>query len=253
MSFLRRLLSRPKEPSREFDDDWDMDEAWAHYPEAEAPPPSTHFESPSKYVETPEATSKRDLKPSQALRPSKQKQADNQTDAPIRLQRQALRPSNQKQGDDQTDEPISLQRLAHRITQLEARLDDLVDNSAHAPSHSDLLEVRIHSAKLAAELARTTVELRGEIGMATDEARRAAIRRSREDVEELVIDLREERQPPATNPPFEDQTSQDIGGEVSSARATPNSTSPITPFSPAPPRNPFADRTPPSTSEAKAQ
>ena len=67
-----------------------------------------------------------------------------------------------------------MQSCIDRLETLEHRLDELTDNVAHVPSHSDVLEVRIHSAKLAAELARATVELRGEIGMASDEARRAA-------------------------------------------------------------------------------
>ena len=32
-----------------------------------------------------------------------------------------------------------------------------------APTHDDVLEVRLHSARVAAELARVTVELRAEI------------------------------------------------------------------------------------------
>ncbi len=67
-----------------------------------------------------------------------------------------------------------MQSCDQRLHDIERRLDELADNVEHAPSHSDVLEVRIHSAKLAAELARSTVELRGEIGMASDEARRAA-------------------------------------------------------------------------------
>ncbi len=67
--------------------------------------------------------------------------------------------------------------LAHcnaRIEAVEKRVRELSENADAAPSHADVMEVRLHSAKLAAELARATVELRGEIGMANDEARRAA-------------------------------------------------------------------------------
>lgn len=67
-----------------------------------------------------------------------------------------------------------MQQFVERIEALERRVDELAESTVHAPSHSDVLEVRMHSAKLAAELARSTVELRGEIGMASDEARRAA-------------------------------------------------------------------------------
>lgn len=72
------------------------------------------------------------------------------------------------------DLAVRMDEAMARVDRLESRLADLADAIANAPSHSDVLEVRLHSAKLAAELARATVELRGEIGMASDEARRAA-------------------------------------------------------------------------------
>jgi len=67
-----------------------------------------------------------------------------------------------------------MQQVVERLDTLERKVDELAEAAVNAPSHSDVLEVRLHSAKLAAELARATVELRGEIGMASDEARRAA-------------------------------------------------------------------------------
>jgi hypothetical protein len=67
-----------------------------------------------------------------------------------------------------------MQQCVERLDILEHRVDELAESVMNAPSHSDVLEVRMHSAKLAAEIARATVELRGEIGMASDEARRAA-------------------------------------------------------------------------------
>lgn len=67
-----------------------------------------------------------------------------------------------------------VQDCIDRLDSLEHRIDELSESTMNSPSHSDVLEVRLHSAKLAAELARATVELRGEIGMASDEARRAA-------------------------------------------------------------------------------
>lgn len=93
-----------------------------------------------------------------------------------------------------------MQHCVERLDELERRIEDLADNLANSPSHSDVLEVRIHSAKLAAELARATVELRGEIGMASDEARRAArLARSSEPEEVPVafpvdLDLTKEEQ-----------------------------------------------------------
>lgn len=78
---------------------------------------------------------------------------------------------------------IRMDDAVTRLESLEARVTDLAEMVANAPSHSDVLEVRLHSAKLAAELARATVELRGEIGMASDEARRAARLASSNDYE----------------------------------------------------------------------
>jgi hypothetical protein len=67
-----------------------------------------------------------------------------------------------------------MQQVVEQLDTLDRRIDELAEAVLNAPSHSDVLEVRMHSAKLAAELARATVELRGEIGMASDEVRRAA-------------------------------------------------------------------------------
>jgi len=55
------------------------------------------------------------------------------------------------------------QYLDGRLDQLERRLDDAVAAAQVGPTHADLLEVRLHSARVAAELARVAVELRGEI------------------------------------------------------------------------------------------
>ncbi|MBV8984267.1 MAG: hypothetical protein JO248_07485 [Acidimicrobiia bacterium] len=52
------------------------------------------------------------------------------------------------------------EQLDGRILRLERQLED---TNLRAPTQEDLLEVRMHSAKVAAELARVTVELRAEI------------------------------------------------------------------------------------------
>src|SRR5436305_12536893 len=52
------------------------------------------------------------------------------------------------------------EQLDGRLLQLERRLEAA---TLEAPTEGDLLEVRMHSAKVAAELARVTVELRAEI------------------------------------------------------------------------------------------
>src|ERR1044072_944391 len=52
------------------------------------------------------------------------------------------------------------EQLDGRILQLERRIDDA---AVTTPTQEDLLEVRMHSAKVATELARVTIELRAEI------------------------------------------------------------------------------------------
>ena len=52
------------------------------------------------------------------------------------------------------------EQLDGRILRLEHQLEDA---TVHLPTQEDLLEVRMHSARVAAELARVTVELRAEI------------------------------------------------------------------------------------------
>ena len=54
-------------------------------------------------------------------------------------------------------------QLDERLTRLERRVEAAVDAAIDAPSQSDLIEVRVHSAKVAAELTRVRVELQGEI------------------------------------------------------------------------------------------
>ena len=58
---------------------------------------------------------------------------------------------------------VQTQQLNDRITHLEDRFDASVRDSLSQPDHDDLLELRMHSARLAAELSRVTIELRAEI------------------------------------------------------------------------------------------
>jgi hypothetical protein len=109
-----------------------------------------------------------------------------------------------------------MQHCVERLDVLEHRLDELTEQVMNAPSHSDVLEVRLHSAKLAAELARATVELRGEIGLASDEARRAvrAARNSSEEVEaHFSVDLTAEEDIPTPEPSKIDLTKDDREGK----------------------------------------
>lgn len=55
------------------------------------------------------------------------------------------------------------QLLNERLTRLESRLDAAVHEAFSHPDQEDILELRLHSARLAAELSRVTVELRSEI------------------------------------------------------------------------------------------
>ena len=55
------------------------------------------------------------------------------------------------------------QQLDDRLDRLERRLDASIDVALDSPTHDDVLEVRLHSARVAAELSRMAVELRAEI------------------------------------------------------------------------------------------
>jgi CHASE3 domain sensor protein len=76
------------------------------------------------------------------------------------------------------------EQLDGRLLELERRLEE---TTLDLPTHSDLLEVRMHSAKVAAELARVTVELRAEI---EDRVAAAAVKESRlRTLAESIADL----------------------------------------------------------------
>ena len=63
----------------------------------------------------------------------------------------------------------------------------LEDATIHLPTQEDLLEVRMHSAKVAAELARVTVELKAEI---EDRVAASAVKESRlRTLAESIADL----------------------------------------------------------------
>ena len=76
------------------------------------------------------------------------------------------------------------EQLDGRILRLERQLEDA---AVHLPTHEDLLEVRVHSARVAAELARVTVELRAEID---DRLAASAVKESRlRTLAESIADL----------------------------------------------------------------
>jgi hypothetical protein len=55
------------------------------------------------------------------------------------------------------------QQLNERLTRLEERVEASVKASLSQADSNDVIELRLHSARLAAELSRVTVELRAEI------------------------------------------------------------------------------------------
>ena len=55
------------------------------------------------------------------------------------------------------------QQLNDRLSRLEERFEASVKASLSQADSNDLIELRLHSARLAAELSRVTVELRAEI------------------------------------------------------------------------------------------
>ena len=65
-------------------------------------------------------------------------------------------------------------QLEDRIGQLERGAADQVDAHLEVPTHTDLLEVRLHSSRVSADLGRLALELRSEVAEIKDEADRAA-------------------------------------------------------------------------------
>ncbi len=65
-------------------------------------------------------------------------------------------------------------QLEDRIGQLERRSAAQADAHLDLPSHGDLLEVRLHSSRVAADLGRLALELRSDMAEVKDEADRAA-------------------------------------------------------------------------------
>lgn len=73
---------------------------------------------------------------------------------------------------------VHAQQLDTRLERLERRLDAEADALLNYPTQADIIDVQLHSARVAAEITRLAVELRGEIaevaaGQRGDDARRA--------------------------------------------------------------------------------
>ena len=60
---------------------------------------------------------------------------------------------------------VHSQQLDDRLARMEQRLDELAtrDDTFELPTQDDLLEVRLHSARVSAEVARVAVELQARI------------------------------------------------------------------------------------------
>jgi hypothetical protein len=58
---------------------------------------------------------------------------------------------------------VQTQQINDRLTRLEDRFESSIRDAFDQPDQQDLLELRLHSARLAAELSRVTIELRAEI------------------------------------------------------------------------------------------
>jgi hypothetical protein len=100
---------------------------------------------------------------------------------------------------------VQTQQINDRLTRLEDRFERSVRDAFDQPDQQDLLELRMHSARLAAELSRVTIELRAEInelaaGLAgatgADDIAPAEFtdRLAADHGDEPLIDLREPRQ-----------------------------------------------------------
>ncbi len=115
---------------------------------------------------------------------------------------------------------VHAQQLDNRMERLEHRVDESDTKSMEAPSIDDLLDVRVHSARVAAELSRVTVELRAEIdsltaGLARDGGNRMLPHADRvRELADEIIDLSDGWELPVRRwePPGEDSEDTEDAG-----------------------------------------
>lgn len=85
---------------------------------------------------------------------------------------------------------VHAQQLSDRVDRLERRLEESEQASVVIPTTEDVMAVRLHSAKVAAELTRVSVELRAEIASVAASVATAAPHRERvRTLAESIIDL----------------------------------------------------------------
>ena len=65
-------------------------------------------------------------------------------------------------------------QLEDRISQLERVASDQAGAQLELPTHTDLLDVRLHTSRVSADLGRLALELRAEVAEIKDEADRSA-------------------------------------------------------------------------------
>jgi hypothetical protein len=89
----------------------------------------------------------------------------------------------------------ALVALASHAQQLDGRIDrlerQLTEAAIEIPTHDDVLDVRMHSARVASDLARVTIELRAEIEdrIAASAARESRLRNLAETIADLSDSL----------------------------------------------------------------
>ena len=85
---------------------------------------------------------------------------------------------------------VHAQQLSDRVDRLERRIEESEQASVVIPTTEDVMAVRLHSAKVAAELTRVSVELRAEIeSVAASLAYSAPHRERVRTLAESIIDL----------------------------------------------------------------
>ena len=85
---------------------------------------------------------------------------------------------------------VHAQQLSDRLDRIEVRLEESEQTAVELPTTEDVLAVRLHSAKVAAELTRVSVELRAEIEQVAATVAQTAPHRERvRTLAESIIDL----------------------------------------------------------------
>ena len=79
---------------------------------------------------------------------------------------------------------VALAGIGERLDRIEALLAAQADELEGRPTQADLIDLRMHTTRIAAEVGRLATELRAEVHEIKDETDRASVARS-DDVLEL--------------------------------------------------------------------